>query len=672
MIKRRANYFISKNDASPSPPQQGNNNNYLPYAHKWRMGTLNCRGLNEQSKREQIMEIMRQLKIDVLALQETKVNHCSEECRVKEGSNDQYRFFFSSANDTQRHIAQAPQAKAKAKCAQRTEHCGVGFVIGPRCIDIIADCVPHNGRLIELHLHNKGPDICILNHYAPHSAKPSGEKDTHWGLLTQITQARSCCMPTFVVGDANARLHGRAHEIEETVVGPHVFGWGQGFVTRLPEEQLENRQLMIDFCIANDFIISNTFFNKANEHKCTFKDARTDGFKAPWTPDRFAQLDFILAPQRWKNAVLDVHSYTNIAFNSDHAVVVADMRLKLRKHKSRGKAAQNAKRFFQPTDAQLQRYNQQVHSQFIFKTGTLDEKLSNCCRFVSQLHKAALEIFDEKHVVQNRDYLSRYTWHLINQRQIARQRRDTQAEQVLNREIKKSAKRDKIQWRINKLEDLTDIKNSWKHIKYEKRDYMPKFYDIKDIRGNRVPLSKKADAIAEYLFEKQWGPTNPSPPPENARENVFSHPLPFFTGNLSANEVRNAISKLKTNKTPGPDGAITELFKWLDDHTLEQLTDCLNVFWTEKQVPDSFTQAQVCCIYKKGAHDNPENFRPISLLNTSYKIFASIIQSRLANILESLLGDTQYGFRPKRSTAEPLFCVRRLADFAEQGNDPLF
>ena len=132
-----------------------------------------------------------------------------------------------------------------------------------------------------------------------------------------------------------------------------------------------------------------------------------------------------------------------------------------------------------------------MHSQFIFKTGTSDEKLSNCGRFASQMQKAALEIFYEKHVVQNRDYLSRYNWHLINQRQNARQRRDTQAEQVLNREIKKSAKRDKIQWRISKLEDLTDINNSWKHIKYETREYTPKFYDIKDIRGNRVPLSKK-------------------------------------------------------------------------------------------------------------------------------------------------------------------------------------
>ena len=71
--------------------------------------------------------------------------------------------------------------------------------------------------------------------------------------------------------------------------------------------------------------------------------------------------------------------------------------------------------------------------------------------------------------------------HLITQRQIARQRRDTQAKQVLNREIKNSAKRDTIQWRINQLEDLTDINNSWKHIRYEKREYTPKFYDINEI-----------------------------------------------------------------------------------------------------------------------------------------------------------------------------------------------
>ena len=96
------------------------------------------------------------------------------------------------------------------------------------------------------------------------------------------------------------------------------------------------------------------------------------------------------------------------------------------------------------------------------------------------------------------------------------------------------------------------------------------------------------------------------------------------------------------------------------DYNLVSLVRCLNCLWLEQKVEDHFTKALFCCLYKEGAHDNPENYRPISLLNSYYKIFTSVIQVRLSTVLESFLGDTQYGFRPKRSTAEPLFCVRRL------------
>ena len=104
---------------------------------------------------------------------------------------------------------------------------------------------------------------------------------------------------------------------------------------------------------------------------------------------------------------------------------------------------------------------------------------------------------------------------------------------------------------------------------------------------------------------------------------------------------------------------------------IEMFTKCLNVFWEERKVLDRFTQAHVCCLYKKGAHDNPENYRPISLLNTCYQVFASVIQVRLAAI-ENYIGDTQYGFRSKRSTAEPLFCVHLLTDYAQQRARPVF
>lgn len=82
------------------------------------------------------------------------------------------------------------------------------------------------------------------------------------------------------------------------------------------------------------------------------------------------------------------------------------------------------------------------------------------------------------------------------------------------------------------------------------------------------------------------------------------------------------------------------------DYNLVSLVRCLNCLWLEQKVEDHFTKALVCCLYKKGAHDNPENYRPISLLNSYYKIFTRVIQVRLSTVLESFLGDTQYGFRP--------------------------
>ena len=54
-----------------------------------------------------------------------------------------------------------------------------------------------------------------------------------------------------------------------------------------------------------------------------------NGFVGPLAPDRFAQMDLILASKQWRNADSDVHAHTNIAFNSDHIFVMVDVRIKL-------------------------------------------------------------------------------------------------------------------------------------------------------------------------------------------------------------------------------------------------------------------------------------------------------------------------------------------------------
>ena len=50
----------------------------------------------EAGKREQIMQIMREHRIDIMAIQETKVSTSSEETKVQEKTGDKFKFIFSS------------------------------------------------------------------------------------------------------------------------------------------------------------------------------------------------------------------------------------------------------------------------------------------------------------------------------------------------------------------------------------------------------------------------------------------------------------------------------------------------------------------------------------------------------------------------------------------------
>ena len=79
-----------------------------------------------------------------------------------------YKFFFSSdKNISNPSAAVQAQAKARANPRNSTEHHGVGFVIGPKLSNFVSDCIPHNGRIIELHIRNHWPNIRALSTIIP-------------------------------------------------------------------------------------------------------------------------------------------------------------------------------------------------------------------------------------------------------------------------------------------------------------------------------------------------------------------------------------------------------------------------------------------------------------------------------------------------------------------------
>ncbi len=97
----------------------------------------------------------------------------------------------------------------------------------------------------------------------------------------------------------------------------------------------------------------------------------------------------------------------------------------------------------------------------------------------------------------------------------------------------------------------------------------------------------------------------------------------------------------------------------MDEEAREEIRELLNQWWREEEIPEEELRARVVMIYKKGDTSKYENYRPISLLNALYKIYAAIIQKRLAASIEEKIWKTQYGFRAKHSTAATTRANRR-------------
>ena len=80
----------------------------------------------------------------------------------------------------------------------------------------------------------------------------------------------------------------------------------------------------------------------------------------------------------------------------------------------------------------------------------------------------------------------------------------------------------------------------------------------------------------------------------------------------------------------------------------------ISKWWEEEEIPEEVCQARIALIFKNGDTANQNNYRPISLLNSMYKIFAAILKHRIAEQLDKQLQTTQYGFRKGKSTTRAL------------------
>lgn len=146
-------------------------------------------------------------------------------------------------------------------------------------------------------------------------------------------------------------------------------------------------------------------------------------------------------------------------------------------------------------------------------------------------------------------------------------------------------------------------------------------------------------------------------PPTPAVNLLAQHPRPTCSFNIepvSCEKVLSVVHKMNSSKSKDVFDLSAILIKNVIYHILVPLTYCINVCIKEGVFPDVLKTARVVPVHKKGNHNVPENFRPVSILPVFGKIFEGIIKDQMLPYCESngLLVSAQYGFRSGRSTID--------------------
>ena len=119
------------------------------------------------------------------------------------------------------------------------------------------------------------------------------------------------------------------------------------------------------------------------------------------------------------------------------------------------------------------------------------------------------------------------------------------------------------------------------------------------------------------------------------------------------------IRKLNQNKSPGPDGFYPRVIKETEEEIAPHLCDIYRASLEQRKAVSGWKEQNIAPIFKKGAKNEPGNYRPISLTSVPGKILESIIVDNITRHLEenNLILDSQHGFRKGRS------CLTNLLDF---------
>jgi len=189
---------------------------------------------------------------------------------------------------------------------------------------------------------------------------------------------------------------------------------------------------------------------------------------------------------------------------------------------------------------------------------------------------------------------------------------------------------------------------------------------ILDEQGNRVEDVDSIKGVVERFYRNLWG-TKHMVFTEGHTTRIQQLSSPTISADKSlllekevtAEEIKETIFSMKSNKAPGPDGHTADFFKaaW---PVVGGDVFAISSFFASGILLKKVNATILTLVPKKPNPSVMGEFRPIACCNVIYKCINKILSNRILLILDDLVGKNQSAFIPGRNIYENVILAQEL------------
>jgi hypothetical protein len=590
-----------------------------------KIATWNVRSLLQDGKIHNLNLEAERLKIDILGV---------SECRLK-GTGDinlEKRFLIYSGNDNESVN-------------------GVGLLIKKELKSSITNIARISDRIIMISVKTKHTILNIIQVYAPTSSHSNEECDELYNEVKKLLKITKKEDVSIVMGDFNAKVGAGS---VDGVVGNYGLG-----------SRNERGDKLIEFCIDQNQVITNTWFKLPARRLYTWKHPADSSERILRN-----QIDFIMINHRYRNAIKKVQTYPGADVDSDHNILVAEMKITPKKVQ---KSNKNIKQLPSKALEDIQ-FRNNIQN-------TLNEKVRRINPMMSQdstpnedwemLKKPMIETLQE-----------------INSKYSHEAKKEWMTKEILELMEEKRKWKNKCNIKHNQLKNL--IRNKIRAAKEKFLSNQCKEIELYEKKHDLFRLHKKVKEITSKrknnhgLLKDKYGNilTSGSDRLKRWKEYVLelfndvrSEVTEYQTAegpSILEEEVRAIIEKSKDRLATGPDSIPNELYKLLDDEGVKLLTKLFNKIYNSGIIPVEWLKSTFVTLPKKSKASLCSDYRTISLMSHALKLLLKIIHTRIYKKIEEDISNTQFGFRDAMGTREALFTFNTLVQRCYDSNVKLY